>query len=133
MWNYYDVCKHYWIMDGWFWMEECLRHKCTLLKIPKVSPNILSALFAIPNTSTVLHIKKIINNNVCMCVPCNSLNQIMGKFPSSVHIVLKTLIYLGLCFEKAFSMFKFLIWLQIPYKYRFYYTIIDRWIWQWRK
>ena len=38
MWNYYDVCKHYWIMDGWLRMEPCLRHKCTLLKMPKVSP-----------------------------------------------------------------------------------------------
>ena len=46
MWNYYDVCKHYWIMDGWFWMEECLRHKCTLLKMPKVSPNILTTSFS---------------------------------------------------------------------------------------
>ena len=50
MWNYYDVCKHYWIMDGWFWMEECLRHKCTLLKMPKgvskYSNNVLFHSFA---------------------------------------------------------------------------------------
>ena len=62
MWNYYDVCKHYWIMDGWLRMKPCLRHKCTLSKMPKVSPNIPSAY----NIINIPADKRLTKNFMCI-------------------------------------------------------------------